>query len=387
MPNAQPERIRQQLAEHGLIPEQWGGDTQYIDVSALRNQGIDRLLEALALQAEMLELRANPEKPAAGVVIEARLDKARGPVATCLVQQGTLRVGDIVVSGECMGKVRALLDDQGAVVKEAGPSTPVELLGFDGVPQAGDTVHVTEEKTAKQVVEHRREQKRKKELASVGKVSLENIMEKIQSGTAKELKIVLKADVQGSAEALRDALTKLSTEKVSVNVIQVGVGGITESDVNLAKAGGAIIVGFHVRPAGKAGKLAEQDNVQIRLYNVIYEALDEVKAAMAGLLAPVKKQREVGRLEVRQTFAISKVGQVAGCWVAEGKVQRKSLLRVVRDSVQVYEGRVGTLKRFKDDASEVAQGYECGLVVDGFAELRVGDVIETYEIVEEAATL
>ncbi|RMH39408.1 MAG: translation initiation factor IF-2 [Deltaproteobacteria bacterium] len=386
-PNAQPERVRQQLAEHELIPEEWGGDTQYVEISALKKLNIDKLLEAIALQAELLELKANPDKPASGVVIEARLDRARGPVATALVQQGTLHVGDIVVAGEIMGKVRAMLDDKGDNVKEAGPSMPVEILGLDGVPDAGDTFHVTDEKTAKRVVEHRRDQKRKKELAASSKLSLENIMEKIQTGDQKELKVVLKADVQGSAEALKDALQKLSTEKVSVNVISAGVGGITETDVNLAKAGGAIIVGFHVRPAGKAAKHAEQEGVEIKLYNVIYEALDEVKAAMAGLLAPIKKEKEVGKLEVRQTFNISKVGTVAGCYVTEGKIQRKSLLRVIRDSVQVYEGRVGQLKRFKDDVNEVDQGYECGLMIDGFNDIQVGDIVEAYEIVEEAATL
>jgi translation initiation factor IF-2 len=385
--NAQPERIRQQMAEYELLPEEWGGDTQYVEISALKNQNVDKLLESIGLQAELLELQANPNKPAAGIVIEARLDRARGPVATVLVQEGTMRVGDIVVAGEVMGKVRALLDDSGKVVKEAGPSTPVELLGLDGPPEAGEIIHATDEKTAKRVVEHRREQKRKKELAATSKLSLESIMERIQEGNQKELKVVLKADVQGSAEALKEALHKQSTEKVAVNVISSGVGGITESDVNLAKAGGAIIVGFHVRPAGKSAKLAEQEGVEIKLYNIIYEALDEVKAAMAGLLAPVKKERQQGKLEVRETFNISKVGTIAGCSVVEGKIQRKSLLRVIRDAVQVYEGRVGALKRFKDDASEVEQGYECGVMVDGFKDIQIGDVIETYEIVEEAATL
>jgi translation initiation factor IF-2 len=339
------------------------------------------------VQAEMLELKANANKPASGVVIEARLDRARGPVATVLVQEGTLRVGDIVVAGEVMGKVRAILDDKGESAKDAGPATPVELLGLDGVPDAGEQFNATDEKTAKRVVEHRREQKRKKELTASSKLSLENIMERIQEGGQKELKVVLKADVQGSAEALKDALHKQSTEKVSVNVISAGVGGITETDVNLAKAGGAIIIGFHVRPAGKAAKHAEQEGVDIKLYNIIYEALDDVKAAMAGLLAPIKKERQVGKVEVRQTFNISKVGTIAGCYVTEGKIQRRSLLRVIRDSVQVYEGRVGALKRFKDDASEVEQGYECGVMIDGFGDVKVGDVIEAYEIVEEAATL
>jgi translation initiation factor IF-2 len=388
LPDAQPERVRQQLAEHGLIPEEWGGDTIYVDVSAYTGEGLDRLLESIALNAELLDLRANPEKPARGVVIEAKLDRARGPMATVLVQEGTLRTGDVVVAGRYYGKVRALLDDKGNQTKDAGPSTPVELLGLDGVPDAGDTLNGAEdEKSAKQVVEHRRQQQRKRELATTGKVSFENLMERINEGETHELKIVLKADVQGSAEALKVALIKQSTEKVKVNVIQAGVGGITESDVNLAKAGGAIIVGFHVRPAGKSAKHAEQEGVEIRLYDVIYECLEEMRAAMAGLLAPIKREQEVGKLEVRDTFNIPKMGTVAGCMVIEGKVQRKSLLRVIRDAVLVYEGRVGSLRRFKDDASEVKEGYECGLVIQGFNDIKVGDIVESYEIVEEAAQL
>jgi translation initiation factor IF-2 len=388
LPNAQPDRVRQQLADHGLIPEEWGGETIYVNVSAYTGEGVDRLLESIAVSSELLELRANPSKPATGVVIEAKLDRARGPMATVLVQDGTLHVGDIVVVGESLGRVRAMLDPSGESVKDAGPSTPVEVLGLDGVPQAGDALNATEdEKMAKQVVEHRRQAKRKKELASTGKVSLENLMEKIQEGGGKELKVVLKADVHGSAEALRQALVNLTTQKVAVNVISTGVGGITESDVNLAKAGGAIIVGFHVRPAGKASKLAEQEAVQIKIYDIIYDALDEVKSAMAGLLAPVKREQQTGSLEVREVFNIPKRGTVAGCMVTSGKVQRRSLLRVIRDSVQIYEGRVGTLRRFKDEASEVKEGFECGLMIDGFNDVKLGDVIETYEIVEEAATL
>jgi translation initiation factor IF-2 len=336
----------------------------------------------------MLELRANPNKVAAGIVIEAKLDRSRGPTATVLVNEGTLKVGDICVAGEFYGKVRAMMDSTGQNVKAAGPAVPVEVLGLDGVPKAGQSLNVTEdEKKAKQVVEHRRQQKRKKELATSGRISLENIMERIQEGEAKELKVVLKADVQGSAEALKASLQKLSTEKVKVNVIQAGVGGITESDVNLAKAGGAIILGFHVRPAGKSSKLAEREGVDVKLYNVIYEALDDVKAAMAGLLAPIQRQSEVGKLEVRNTFTIPKVGVVVGCMVTTGKVLRKSLVRVIRDSVQIYEGKVASLRRFKDDTAEVKQGFECGIMVQGFNDLQEGDVIESYEIIEEAATI
>ncbi|HWN66709.1 MAG TPA: translation initiation factor IF-2, partial [Haliangium sp.] len=388
LPDAQPERVRQQLAEHALIPEEWGGETMYVNVSAYTGEGIDRLLESIALSAEMLDLRANPDRPARGVVIEAKLDRNRGPMATVLIQEGTVRTGDVVVAGRYYGKVRALLDDKGLAVREAGPSTPVELLGLDGVPDAGDNMNVADdEKTAKQVVEHRRQAQRKRELATTGKVSIENLMERINEGEIHELKVVLKADVQGSAEALKVALGKQSTEKVKVNVIQAGVGGITESDVNLAKAGGAIIVGFHVRPAGKSSKHAEQEGVEIRLYDVIYECLEDIRAAMAGLLAPIKREQEVGKMEVRDTFTIPKMGTVAGCMVTSGKVQRKSLLRVIRDAVLIYEGRVGSLRRFKEDASEVKEGYECGLIIQGFNDLKVGDVIESYEIVEEAAKL
>ncbi|MBI4509142.1 MAG: translation initiation factor IF-2 [Deltaproteobacteria bacterium] len=387
-PQANPDRVRTQLAEHGLVPEEWGGDTMFVNVSAYTKQGVDKLLEAVQLQAELLELKANPKKLAKGAIVEAKLDRNRGPMATVLVQEGTLRVGDIVVTGEHMGKVRAMLNDKGSNVTEAGPSTPVELLGLDGVPEAGDLLHaVDDEKSAKSVIEHRREQRRKKELAQTGRVSLENILEKIQEGQVKELKIVLKTDVQGSAEALKEALSKLSTEQVKVNVIQAGVGGITESDVNLAKAGGAIIIGFHVRPAGKTSQLAEQEGVDIKLYDIIYEAIDEVKKAMVGLLAPIKKERALGKVEIRDVFNIPKIGTVAGCAVIEGKITRQALVRLVRDSVQVYSGRLGSLRRFKDDVREVSQGYECGLTIEGYNDIKIGDVVEAYEIVEEAPTL
>jgi translation initiation factor IF-2 len=388
LPDAQPERVKQQLADHGLIPEEWGGETMYVNVSALKGENIDKLLEAIALTAEVLELKATADKPASGVVIEARLDRNRGPMATILVQEGTLRTGDIVVAGRTMGKVRAMLDDRGEQVEEAGPSTPLEILGLDGVPEAGDQVNVAEDdKVAKQVVEHRRQQERKRELSSKARVSLEGLMERASEGATKELKVVLKADVQGSAEALKAALVKLSTEKVRVVVIAAAVGGITESDVNLAKAGGAIIVGFHVRPAGKSSKLAEQEGVEIRLYDIIYDALDEVKAAMAGLLAPIKREVAMGQLQVLETFSIPKVGTIAGCKVSSGKITRKAHLRIIRDAVQVYEGKVGSLRRFKDDVSEVQTGYECGVMVAGWNELKPGDVIETYEVIEEAAQL
>jgi translation initiation factor IF-2 len=388
MPDAQPERVKQQLADHGLIPEEWGGDTIYVNVSALKGENIDRLLESISLTAQVLDLRANPNKVASGLVMEARLDRNRGPMATVLVQEGTLRLGDMLVAGRTFGKVRAMLDDRGQSVEVAGPSTPVEILGLDGVPDAGDQVNAAEDdKVAKQVVEHRRQQFRKRELAANSRITLEGMMARNAVDAIKELKIVLKADVQGSAEALKAALIKQSTEKVRVVVISAGVGGITESDVNLAKAGGAIILGFHVRPAGKSSKLAEQEEVEIRLYDIIYDALDEVKSAMAGLLAPIKREIPMGKLSVRDTFTIPKIGTIAGCMVTDGKVNRKAHLRVIRDAVQVYEGKVGSLRRFKDDVSEVGVGYECGVMVAGWNEAKAGDIIEAYEVIEEAAKL
>jgi translation initiation factor IF-2 len=387
-PGAQPDRIRQQLSDHGLIPEQWGGETIYVDVSARTKQGLDQLLSMISLQAEILELKANPNKSARGTIVEAKLDRNRGPMATVLVQDGTLKLGDTVVAGEFIGKVRAMLDDNGRSLSEVGPSTPVELLGLSGVPEAGEALNaVSDEKQAKELVEHRREQRRKKELAGTSRVTLENILEKIKEGAVKELKVVLKADVQGSSEALKAALVGLSTEQVKVDVISAGVGGITESDVNLAKAGNAIIVGFHVRPAGKAQQLAEQEGVDVKLYDIIYEALDDVKKAMAGLLAPVKREKPLGKAEVRQTFSIPKVGVIAGSFVLEGTIKRNALVRLVRDSVQIYQGKLISLRRFKDDAREVEKGYECGIGLENYNDIKVGDVVEAYEIEEIAATL
>ena len=385
---ANPERIRQQLSEHGLLPEAWGGETIFVDVSARTKVGIEQLLQMISLQSELLELKANPNKSARGIVIEAKLDRNRGPMATVLVQDGTLRVGDSVVAGEFIGKVRAMLDDKGRNLDDVGPSTPVEVLGLSGVPEAGENLNtVADEKQAKELVDHRRDTRRKKELAGTTKVSLENILERIKEGAVKELKVVLKADVQGSAEALKSSLTNLATEQVKVDVISAGVGGITESDVNLARAGNAIIVGFHVRPAGKAQQLAEQEGVDIKLYDIIYEALDDVKKAMAGLLAPVKREKAMGKAEVRETFTIPKVGTICGSFVTEGTVRRNAQVRLVRDSVQIYIGRMISLRRFKDDVKEVVQGYECGIGLESFNDVKVGDIIEAYEIEEIAPTL
>jgi translation initiation factor IF-2 len=387
-PGAQPDRIRQQLSEHGLVAEQWGGDTIFVEVSARTKAGVPELLEMLAVQAEVLELKANPDKPARGTVIEARLDRNRGPISTVLVQDGTLKLGDTIIAGEQMGKVRAMLDDKGRTLSEAPPSTPVEILGLDGVPEAGEVLNaVVDEKSARSLIEHRRDQRRKKDLSGATKVTLENILQKIEQGQAKELKVVLKADVQGSVEAMRDALIRLSTDQVKVNVISSGVGGITETDVNLARASGAVVLGFRVRTAGKATALAEHDHVDIKLYEIIYEALDDVKKAMVGLLAPVKRERSVGRVEVREVFTIPKVGAIAGCSVLDGKVLRSSAVRLVRDSVPVFTGKISSLRRFKDDVREVVQGYECGIGLEGFNDIKIGDTIEAFEIVEEAPTL
>ncbi|HEY8926269.1 MAG TPA: translation initiation factor IF-2 [Polyangia bacterium] len=387
-PGANPDIIRNKLSEHQLVPEEWGGDTIYVNVSAKTKQGVDKLLEMLALQAEVLELKANPKRAAKGYVVEARLDRSRGPISTLLIEEGTLRIGDIVVAGEMSGKIRAMLNDKGQNITEAPPSTPVEVLGLDGVPDAGEVFNVvTDEKDAKTLSEHRREARKRKENTGPARVSLENILDKIRVGEVKEVKIVLKADVQGSAEAVSAALSNLSTPEVRVNVISSGVGGITESDVSLAKASSAIVIGFNVRPAGKAQPMAEQEGVDIKLYQVIYEAIDDVKKAMVGMLAPVLREKVVGKAEVRKIFNIPKAGMIAGSFVTEGKISRKSQLRLVRDSVVLYTGKVGSLRRFKDDASEVAAGYECGLTIEGYNDLREGDVIEAFEIESIAPTL
>jgi translation initiation factor IF-2 len=387
-PGANPDLIRNKLSEHGLVSEEWGGETIYVNVSAKTKQGIEKLLEMLALQAEVLELKANPNRAGKGHVVEARLDRARGPMSTILVEEGTLRVGDLVVAGEFSGKVRAMLGDLGQNISEAGPSTPVEVLGIDGVPDAGETFNVVDdERAAKSLVEHRRDARRKKDLAGTTRVSLENILDKIRAGDVKEVKIVLKADVQGSIEAIANALTNLTTDAVGVNVISTGVGGITESDVSLAKASSAIIIGFNVRPAGKSQQMAEQEGVDIKLYQVIYDAIDDVKKAMVGMLAPVLREKVLGRAEVRQVFTIPKAGTIAGSFVIDGKVTRKAQVRLIRDSVVVFTGKIGSLRRFKDDASEVAQGYECGIGIDGYGDVKEGDIIEAFEIESVAPTL
>jgi translation initiation factor IF-2 len=387
-PGANPAAIRTKLMEYELVAEELGGETIYVEVSAKTRAGVDKLLEMLALQAEVLELKANPNKPARGNVVEARLDRSRGAIATVLVKEGTLRLGDLVVAGEAYGKLRAMLGDKGQVITEAGPSTPVELLGLEGVPDAGELFNVvTDEKSAKTLVEHRREQRKRKEASANTRVSLENILDRIREGAVKEVRIVLKADVQGSVEAIANALRNLSTPTVGVSVIQSGVGGITESDVTLAKASSAIVIGFNVRPAGKSRALADQEGVDIKLYQIIYDAIDDVKKAMVGMLSPVLREKILGKAEVRQVFHIAKAGTVAGCNVVEGKITRKAQVRLVRDSVVVFTGKLSSLRRFKEDASEVTHGYECGVTIDGYGDLKEKDIIEAFEIETTAAVL
>jgi translation initiation factor IF-2 len=382
-PNAQPDRVKQELTEYGLVPEEWGGDTIMVPCSALRKEGIDSLLEMILLVAELRELKANPARKARGVIIEAQLDRGRGPVATVLVQKGTLQVGDSVVAGAVAGKVRALVNDKGRNVKKAGPSLPVQVLGLSDVPQAGDPFAVLEEdKVARLIAQRRTEAVRLETLARPTRLSLEELYSKIKQGEVKTLNLVLKADVQGSVEALKASLERLSSDEVRVNVMHSGVGAISESDVMLASASGAVVIGFNVRPGANAKTIAEREGVDLRLYRVIYEALDEVKAAMLGLLAPEVKETTLGRAEVRQLFRVPKVGVVAGCYVLDGKITRTAHTRVLRDNVVVHEGKLESLRRFKDDVREVAAGYECGLGLEKFQDLKEGDIIEAFELVE-----
>ncbi|MCD6497305.1 MAG: translation initiation factor IF-2 [Deltaproteobacteria bacterium] len=388
--DAEPQKVRQQLTEFGLVAEEWGGDTLMIEVSAANGTGIDQLLDTILLQAEILELKANPKKPGRGLVIEAMLDRARGPVTTILVQDGTLQGGDVVVAGEFYGKIRAITDERGHKLAKAGPATPIRIMGLDGVPEGGEAFYVLkDEKKARQLVSHRRDEKRKKELAetSASAIRLERIAEMIRDGEQHELGIVLKADVQGTAQAVKEAVLKLSTDKVKTVVMLSGVGGITETDVTFAKAAGAFIIGFNVRPAGKAAQLAEQEKVEIRLYTVIYELLDDMKEAMRGLLPKEQREKVVGQIDIRQTFNIPKVGTVAGCFVQSGKILRSSKVRLYRENVKIYEGKLGSLKRFTEDVREVEKDYECGLSIENFNDIKVGDIIEVYEVEELAPEL
>ncbi len=382
-PEANPDRVKSELSELGLVPEEWGGDTIFVNISAKKNIGIEELIELLSLQAEVLELKADPERPARGHVVEARLDKGRGPVATFLVQEGTLKIGDAVVCDMQYGKIRAMLNDKGERVKSAGPSTPVEVQGLSGVPEAGtEFVVLPDEKKAREVAEYRQRKAREAELVKSSKISLESMLERLEEQDVKVLNIVLKTDVQGSLEALGDALRKLSTSEIKVEIVRSGIGAISESDVLLASASNAVIIGFNVKPSAQAKALAEREGVDIRFYDVIYNALDEIKAAMAGMLEPEYEEHVLGRAEVRQTFRVPKVGTVAGCYVLEGVIQRNSMARLLRDNVVVYSGKLASLRRFKEDVKEVQAGYECGIGLEKFNDIKVGDVIEAYEMRE-----
>ena len=380
---ANPDRVKQQLTEHELVPEEWGGDVICVPVSAHTKMGIDQLLETILLVAEMKELRANPDRAAKGTVIEARLDKGRGPIATVLVQNGTLHAGDIIVAGQAVGRVRAMTDDRGNKLNAAGPSVPAEIMGLDEVPTSGDIFNaVTDEKLARELVEQRRTAAKEEQFKQYQKVTLDNLFDQMQQGEMKELKIIVKADVQGSVEAVIQSLEKLTNEEVRVKVIHGAVGAVNESDVMLANASNAIIVGFNVRPEPMAEEVAKQNNVDMRLYRIIYDCLEEIESAMKGMLAP--KTREVlhGRAEVRQVYKITGVGTVAGCYVQDGKVYRNDLLRVVRNGIIIADDKMISLKRFKDDQKEVAAGYECGIGLERFNDIKEGDIYETY-IIEE----
>jgi len=382
-PTANPERVMQELTEYGLIAEDWGGDTIFVPISALKGEGIDQLLEMILLVAEVEELKANPNRKAYGTVIEAQLDKGRGSVATLLVQNGTLRVGDPIVVGNTYGRVRAMVNDMGRRVKEAGPSMPVEITGLNEVPQAGDRFVVMEdEKTARQVGEARAQKALQATRSETNRISLDNLFEQLKQGENKELNVIIKADVQGSVEALSNSLKKIDVEGAKINIIHTGVGAITESDIILATASNAIIIGFNVRPNVNAKRMAEEEKVDIRLHRIIYKAIEEIEQAMKGLLDPEYEEKVIGQVEVRTTFKVSKVGTIAGSYVTEGKVTRDSHVRLIRDGIVIFEGEIDTLKRYKDDVKEVHQGYECGITLKNYNDIKEGDIIEAY-VMEE----
>ena len=385
---ANPERIRQELTAHEVVPDEWGGDVQFIDVSAKKGINIDALLEAVLLEAEVLELTAPVDAPAKGIIVEARLDKGRGAVATLLVQSGTLKKGDMLLAGTAFGKIRAMVDENGKAVNEAGPSIPVEILGLSDVPNAGeDAMVLADEKKAREIALFRQGKYRDVRLAKQQAAKLENMFNNMGENQAQSLSVIIKADVQGSYEALAGSLKKLSTDEVKVNVLHSGVGGITESDVNLAIASGAFIIGFNVRADASARKLAENENVEIRYYNIIYDAIDDVKAAMSGMLSPEEKEQVTGTVEIRQVISVSKVGNIAGCMVTDGVVKRDSHVRLIRNNVVIHTGELSSLKRYKDDVKEVRMGFECGLMIKGYNEIMEGDQLECFDIVEVARTL
>ena len=384
--DAQPERIKQQLSDRGLVPEDWGGDTVMVPVSAKTQQNLDLLLEMILLVSDMQDLKANPNRPAMGTVIESQLDRGRGPVATVLVRNGTLHVGDFFICGSVFGKVRAMQNDRGLQIRKAEPSTPVEVLGLDSLPEAGDDFQVvTDTAKAKQIVNFRDQKAREQAMAKSSRLTLEQLHQQMKEGEVKELPVIIKTDVGGSAEVLTETLQKLSNDKVKIRVIRSGVGAINESDVLLASASNAIIIGFNVRPERNAAALAEQEKVDIRLHTIIYNLTDEIKAAMSGLLAPVFKEVYKGKAEVRETFRIPKVGNVAGCQVLDGSISSRSEVRLLRDNVVVYTGKVGSLRRFKDDVSEVKSGMECGITLENYADFKQGDIIEAF-VNERVAT-
>jgi len=385
---ANREKVKQELLTHGVVPEEYGGDSPVVPVSAKTGEGVDSLLEQVLLQAEVLELRAPTEAPAKGVVIEARLDKGRGPVATLLVQSGTLRRGDIVLTGAVYGRVRAMLDENGKPVASAGPSIPVEIQGLSEVPTAGEeAMAIADERKAREIALFRQGKFRDVKLAKQQAAKLEHMFEQMGEGEKKVLTLVIKADVQGSQEALVHALTRLATDEVKVTVVHAGVGGITESDVNLAMASRAVIIGFNTRADATARKLIESAGIQVRYYNIIYDAVEEIKAALSGMLAPERKESVLGLVEVRQVFRISKVGTVAGCYVQEGLVKRSGQVRVLRDNVVIHTGEIESLKRFKDDVREVKAGFECGISLKGFSDIKEKDQFEVFEVLEVARTL
>ncbi len=381
--NADPDRVKRELAENGLTPEDWGGDTIFVNVSAKQSEGIEDLLEMISLQAEVLELKANADKLAIGHVIEAKIDSGRGPVATVLVREGTLNNGEPVVCGIQYGKIRAILNDRGMPMESAGPSIPVEVLGLSGVPMAGDElIALEDEKSAKQVSMHRGLKQRSKELAQTNRLSLDKLYEQMQQGEVKDLNIIIKADVHGSNEALVEALTKLSNEEVKVNVVHSATGTTTESDISLATVSNAIIMGFNVRPTPKVQALAAAENVDLRFYNVIYDVIKDVKGALVGLMESTYREHVLGSAEVRDVFQIPRVGAIAGSYVTDGKFERGQNIRVIRDGVQLYDGKNSSLRRFKDDVKEVQSGYECGIGVENFNDIKVGDVLECYYLEE-----
>jgi translation initiation factor IF-2 len=386
-PDAMPERVKKQLADRGLMPEDWGGTTVFVDVSAKQHTNLNLLMEMICLVADIQDLKANPERPGSGTVVEAKIDRGRGSVATVLIQNGTLRVGDNFIVGNIFGKVRAMFDDRGKAVEAAPPSTPVEVLGLEGLPQAGDQLLVADREKARQVAEYREQKFREATLAKSSKLSLEGLAEQIKTAGMKELPIILKTDVQGSAEVLTDSLNKLSNDKVKIKILHSGVGAITENDVLLASASNAVIIGFNVRPERKAQELADMEKVDIRLHSIIYELQDEIKKAMTGLLEPIIKETYMGRAEVRDTFKVPKVGTVAGCSVLDGVIKRDADVRLIRDGVQVYKGKIASLKRFKDDAREVSNGMECGIAISNFNDIKKGDVIEAFVTERIAAVL